>query len=253
MSILGKVFARKGKKKEYEIDYDRLPVHIAVIPDGNGRWANKKSLPRSLGHREGSNVLKKVVIFCDKIGIKYLTVYAFSTENWKRPKSEVDALMSLLLEFLKNAERELDGSNVRIRVIGDVNMLPQDMQREIARVVKLTAGNTGVNLNIALNYGGRHEIIAAIKKISSDVKNGIITVDDIDEKMISSKLYTLEIPDPDLLIRTSGEKRSSNFLLWQLAYTEFWYTDVLWPDFRERHLLEAIHDFQNRSRRFGGI
>ncbi|MCX7843543.1 MAG: isoprenyl transferase [Clostridia bacterium] len=240
------------KKNQVDIDKNNLPRHIAIIMDGNGRWAKKRGLPRNAGHREGSNALKNIVVFSDKIGIKYLTVYAFSTENWKRPKSEVDALMGLLLEYLKNAERELHGKNIRIRVIGDVNGLPEDIKKEIARVDKLTAKNTGLSLNIALNYGSRNEIVNAVKSLCVDVKNGRLSVKDIDEDSIAGRLYTFDMPDPDLIIRTSGEKRISNFLLWQSAYTEFWFTDVLWPDFKDNHLIEAIKEYQSRHRRFGG-
>jgi len=247
--ILKKLF----KIKKLELDKNKLPIHIAIIPDGNGRWAKKRGMPRSAGHREGAKTLKKIVKFCAQLGIKYMTIYVFSTENWKRPKSEVDDLMSLLLEFLKNAEAELEGSNVRIKVIGRIEDLSEELQREISRVEKHTDGNTGLCLNIALNYGGRDEIVSAVKKIAREVAEGRLKPGDINENTISDMLYTSKIPDPDLLIRTSGEKRSSNFLLWQLAYTEFWYTNVLWPDFSEENMVEAICDFQNRNRRFGGI
>lgn len=243
----------KNKEKKVVIDDSKLPLHVAIIMDGNGRWAKKRGLSRSIGHREGSNTLKRIVNYCDKIGIKYLTVYAFSTENWKRPKSEVDALMSLLLYYLRNAERELGGKSIRIRVIGDVKGLPEEIQTEIERVTKLTKDNTGLNLNIALNYGGRNEILLAMRSIAKDVEKGVIRPEDIDEDMISGKLFTSGMPDPDLVIRTSGEKRISNFLLWQSAYSEFWYTDVLWPDFKEEHMLEAISEYQNRNRRYGGV
>ena len=246
-------FKRKSKKEAKEIDYTRLPAHIAIIMDGNGRWAKKRGLTRSFGHKEGSNNLKKIAGFCDDIGIKYLTVYAFSTENWKRPKNEVETLMSLLLEYLKNAERELGGRSMQIRVIGDKKGLPEDIQKEIIRVEKSTQMNTGLKFNIALNYGSRDEILFAIKEIVKEVRQGKMIEDKIDMQTVTDHLYTVGIPDPDLLIRTSGEKRISNFLLWQSAYTEFWYTDVLWPDFKENHILEAIEVYQNRNRRFGGI
>ncbi|MCX7711841.1 MAG: isoprenyl transferase [Clostridia bacterium] len=249
MSFLNQLF----KKEKLNIDLGQLPNHVAIIMDGNGRWAKKRGLPRNVGHREGSNALRKIVEASSKLGIKHLTVYAFSTENWKRPKNEVDALMSLLLEYLKNAERELSGKNVRIRVIGNIKGLPEDIQKEVARVEKLTAVNSGLSLNMALNYGSRDEILQAIKGIAKEVENKTLCVENIDENTVARKLYTSEIPDPDLLIRTSGEKRISNFLLWQLAYTEFYYTDVLWPDFREKHLIEAVREYQSRHRRFGGI
>lgn len=241
------------RKRNQNLDKTRLPVHIAIIPDGNGRWAKKRGLPRNVGHRAGSSTLKEVVKKCAELGIKYLTVYTFSTENWKRPKSEVDSLMELLLEYLKNAERELSGTNVRIRVIGDIKAFNKKLQEAIPEVEKLTAANTGLQLILALNYGGRDEIMHTIRKISKDVMQGKIKIDDINDTMVSSSLYTSGIPDPDLIIRTSGEKRSSNFLLWQSAYSEFYFPDVLWPDFKEKHLMNALYDYQNRNRRFGGI
>ena len=254
MAFFSKLFKKKDKeKKSFDIDYNNLPIHIAIIMDGNGRWAQKRRLPRTAGHREGSNNLDKIAQFCGEIGIKYLTVYAFSTENWKRPKAEVDALMDLLLEYLKNAESHIGGRSVRIRVIGDTSALSKEIQEQIIRVTKLTENNTGITVNIAINYGGKHEIVHAVKEIAKDVAEGKIKYDSIDESMIANRLYTKDIPDPDLLIRPGGEKRISNFLIWQCAYTEFWYTDVLWPDFKKEHLLEAIKEYQLRNRRFGGI
>lgn len=237
----------------FEIDYNNLPVHIAIIMDGNGRWAKKRKLPRSVGHREGSNNLDKIAHFCGEIGIKYLTVYAFSTENWKRPKSEVNTLMELLLDYLKNAEKHIDGRSVRIRTIGDTSILSKEIQEQIVRVTKLTENNSGLTLSIAINYGGKDEIIHAVKELAKEVAEGKIKYDIIDEAMITKRLYTKDIPDPDLLIRPGGEKRVSNFLIWQSAYTEFWYTDVLWPDFRKEHIIEAIKEYQLRNRRFGGV
>lgn len=250
MTFLSNIFK---KKSSVIIDTKTLPVHIAIIPDGNGRWAKKRGLPRNAGHREGSSTLKRIVKYCAKLGIKYITVYTFSTENWKRPKSEVDALMSLLKEFLMNAENELAGSNIRIKVIGDVSALSEELRREIPRVEKMTGKNTGLILNIALNYGGRDEIVSAVKQIAKEITEGRLNVSDIDGALISDRLYTCRTPDPDLIIRTSGEKRSSNFLLWQSAYSEYWYTDVLWPDFSQEDMKMAISDFQRRKRRFGGI
>lgn len=247
------LFGRKSRRKDAEIDKNRLPVHIAIIPDGNGRWASRRGMPRSAGHREGANNLKTIVKYCNNLGIRYITFYAFSTENWSRPKEEVDSLMSLLLEFLKNADRELEGSNIRIKVIGDTRKLSKELQEEIKRVVKSTEKNSGLNLVFALNYGGRDEIVNAARKIAQDVKTGKLKPESIDQEIFSSRLYTSEMPEPELLIRTSGEKRSSNFLLWQTAYTEFWFTDKLWPDFTEKDMEEAIIDFQKRHRRFGGI
>lgn len=236
-----------------KIDKERLPVHIAIFMDGNGRWATKRGLPRSAGHREGSETLRKIVKCCGEIGIKYLTVYAFSTENWNRPKDEVDALMDLLLEYLKNAEKEIGGKNVRISVIGSKDRLSDEIISEIDRVAKNTAGNNGLNFIIALNYGGRSEIVDAVKSIAREVAERRLAIDDINEQIVSDHLYTSDIPDPDLVIRPSGEQRISNFLLWQSSYAEFWYSDILWPDFREHHLLKAIADYQGRNRRFGGV
>ena len=254
MSFLSKLFKKHDTVNEdFEIDYNNLPVHIAIIMDGNGRWAKKRRLPRSLGHREGSNNLDKIAHFCGEIGIKYLTVYAFSTENWKRPKSEVNTLMDLLLDYLKNAESHIAGRSVRIRTIGDSSVLSKDIQEQIVRVTKLTENNSGLTLNIAINYGGRDEIVHAVKELAKEVAEGKIESENIDETMIKDRLYTKDLPDPDLLIRPGGEKRISNFLIWQSAYTEFWYTEVLWPDFKKDHIIEAIKEYQLRNRRFGGV
>jgi undecaprenyl diphosphate synthase len=221
--------------------------------DGNGRWAARRGLPRNVGHREGANTLKRMVRECNDLGIKYLTAYAFSTENWNRPREEVDALMQLLLEFLQNAEKELAGTNIRIKVIGDTDRLSEKIRNEIDRVVANTSENTGLNLVVALNYGSRCEIAAAAARIARDAKEGRIDPGDVDEKLFADYLYTSGIPDPDLVIRPSGEYRLSNFLLWQSSYSEFWYSDVLWPDFNKEHLYQALRDYQNRNRRFGGI
>lgn len=237
--------------KKIEIDKDNIPAHIAIIMDGNGRWAKKRGLSRSIGHREGSRTLKRIVEACYQLGVRYLTVYAFSTENWSRPKEEVDELMKLLLEYLRNAERELKGKNVRIRVIGEKRRLPQEIIQEIDRVENNTKNIKGLDFIIALNYGGRQEIIEAVSRLVEDFKEGSIS--EINEDIIAQRLYTNGIPDPDLLIRTSGEIRISNFLIWQLSYSELYFCDVLWPDFSEKHLKEAILSYQNRQRRFGGI
>lgn len=238
---------------ERKINKDKLPKHIAIIPDGNGRWASSKGIPRNAGHREGSNTIKEIVEYCAEIGIEYLTIYAFSTENWNRPRSEVDYLMSLIQEFLHDAEQNLSGKNVQIRIIGNIIGLSKDLQEEIPKIVEMTGHNTGLILNIALNYGGRDEIVRAIKKIGQELLTNNITINNINEELINNNLDAPETPDPDLLIRTGGEYRLSNFLLWQCAYTEFWVTDVYWPDFTENHLIQAIYDFQNRNRRFGGL
>lgn len=230
-----------------------LPVHIAIIMDGNGRWAQKRRMPRNAGHREGANTLKRIVKDCNDMGIKYLTVYAFSTENWNRPKKEVDALMSLLLEFLRNADNELSGENIRIKVIGEPQGLTAEIRQEIKRVTEKTVKNSGLTLVIALNYGSRNEIVSAAARIAREVKRGRLKPEEINENLFSNYLYTAGIPDPDLVIRPSGEYRLSNFLLWQSSYSEFWYSDILWPDFTRADLLEALENYQQRNRRFGGL
>ena len=243
---------RKNKIKK-EIDYNNLPTHIGIIMDGNGRWAKKRGLPRSAGHSAGADALKKIVTECNNMGIKYITVYAFSTENWKRPKEEVDYLMNLLLSYLRDAEKTLAGENVVIRAIGSRKELSEEIQEQIVKTEEFTKNNTGIIMNIAVNYGSREEITTAVKKIAQKAVEGGIKSDDITSEMISDNLYTKNQPDPDLIIRTSGEERISNFLLWQLAYSELWFTNKLWPDFNKSDLLEAIYDFQNRGRRFGGV
>jgi undecaprenyl diphosphate synthase len=242
-----------GNKAVLGLKNLEIPAHIAIIPDGNGRWAQKRGLPRSAGHKAGSENLKNIVKFCNKIGVKYLTAYVFSTENWSRPQSEVDTLMNMLFEYLQNAEKELEGTGIRIKVIGKPDGLPEKLRDEIPRVEKLTAENTGLTLIFALNYGSRDEIVRAVRGIVRSVLDGETDEKDIDENTLSRHLYTHGIPDPDIVIRTSGEMRSSNFLLWQSAYSEYWFCKVLWPDFRERHLMDAIYDFNNRSRRYGGV
>jgi len=246
-------FSGRSKQKKPALNEKEIPVHIAIFMDGNGRWASKRGLPRSAGHREGANTLKRIVRICNDIGIKYMTVYAFSTENWSRPKEEVDSLMSLLVEFLKNADNELSGQNIRIRIIGESERLTAEIRNEIARVTEKTKGNTGLTLIIALNYGGRTEIVNAAVRLSKDVKKGLVKPEEVDETLFSNYLYTAGIPDPDLVIRPSGEYRISNFLLWQSSYSEFWYSNILWPDFSRKDLITAIEDFQKRNRRFGGL
>jgi len=241
------------KKKKAEIDMERLPTHIGVIMDGNGRWAKKRGLPRSAGHQAGADTLKKIVTECNKMGIKYITVYAFSTENWKRPKEEVDFLMNLLMSYLLDAERTLAGENVRIRAIGSRAELTEEMQKQIIKTEEFTSKNTGIVMNIALNYGSREELITATKKISEKVKNGEISVDEITADMISEELYTGGQPDPDLIIRTSNEQRLSNFMMWQSSYSELYFTKTLWPDFNLECLYDAILAYQNRDRRYGGV
>ncbi|HZW84056.1 MAG TPA: isoprenyl transferase [Candidatus Deferrimicrobium sp.] len=251
-------FIKTKPKSEYSEDellksLHKLPKHVAIIMDGNGRWARKRGLPRSLGHRAGVEMLRTAVKTCSSIGIKVLTVYAFSTENWKRPREEVEILMNLLIEYLQQETNELHGNNVQIRAIGCIEDLPKAAQRELDRAGKLTANNSGLILNLALNYGGRVEILEATRKIATLVKENKITIQGIDEELFSNSLYTSGLPDPDLLIRTSGEMRLSNFLLWQLAYTELYVTDIFWPDFNKQQLLEALLVYQQRDRRYGGL
>ncbi len=235
------------------IDRTRLPGHIAIIMDGNGRWATKRGLPRAMGHRAGVESLREIVNICSSMGIGYLTVYAFSTENWKRPKEEVNILMDLLVEYLNKEIAELHSKNVRVKAIGRILELPAKAVQALAQADELTRNNNGLTLNLALNYGGRTEITEAVIKIVELALNGNINVSQVNEELIARYLYTGDMPDPDLLIRPSGEQRISNFLLWQGAYAEFWYSPELWPDFRNVHLLEAVLDYQNRQRRFGGL
>ena len=242
-----------SKKQKSEIDFSCLPAHIGVIMDGNGRWAKKRHLPRSAGHSMGAETLKKIVTECNNMGIKYITVYAFSTENWKRPKEEVDYLMNLLLDYLRDAENSLAGENVVIRAIGSRAELSEEIQKQIIKTENFTKNNTGIVMNIALNYGAREEIVNAVKEIAKDVKSGVLDGAAISADDISSRLYTGGQPDPDLIIRTSGEERLSNFMLWQAAYSEFWFTKKLWPDFKKSDLYQAIADYQKRGRRFGGV
>ncbi len=228
------------------------PEHIAIIMDGNRRWARKQNLAVKEGHKRGAETLEKIAKYCNKIGVKYLTVYAFSTENWKRSKEEVGALMLLLKNYLNDFSKRADTENIKIKVLGDISPLDKGLQKSIEKAVERTKGNTGLTLNIAFNYGGRDEITRAVKAIATKVKDNEINIDDIDEQLISDNLYTKNQPDPDLLIRTSGEIRTSNFLPWQLAYTEFCFVEKYWPDFEEGDLLETIHIYQKRNRKFGG-
>lgn len=248
------IFKKKIKSNtSIEIDYNNIPKHIAIIMDGNGRWAKKKNLPRTFGHKAGVETIRKIIKECNRLGIKYLTLYAFSTENWKRPKDEVNALMTLLVEYLKKEFDELNNNDVVINYIGDISKLPKSCQEELIKAKKNTINNKGVMMNLALNYGGRAEIINALNSLISDIKDKNSKNITISEKDFEKYLYTAGIPDPDIIIRPSGEQRLSNFLLWQCAYSEFWYSDILWPDFSEGDLHKAIYDYQNRDRRFGGI
>ena len=230
-----------------------LPEHIGIIMDGNGRWAQKRGLPRSAGHKQGARTFREIVRYCRTIGIRYLTVYAFSTENWKRPQSEINAIMNLLRDYLDELERHSDEEQGVLRFIGDMAPLAEDLRQRIADVQERTAGREGITVNIALNYGGRHEIVHAVQQAVSLARQGTLTPEAVDEALVDSLMYTAGQPPVDLIIRPSGEQRISNFLLWQGAYAEFVFMDVLWPDFTPGDLDRAIAEFQRRSRRFGGI
>ncbi len=245
-----------GEDKKYQqelIQSGTIPAHIAVIMDGNGRWAKKRSLPRIAGHNEGVESVRDTVEACGQLGVKYLTLYAFSTENWKRPKDEVSLLMRLLMRALRDETDKLYQNNVKVNTIGDIGSLPQEVQDELFDAIKKTKQNTGLNLYLALSYSGRWDITRAVKKIASDIKQDKLNTEDIDDKTITNYLSTSNVPDPDLLIRTSGEFRISNFLLWQLAYSEIFISECCWPDFRRSELYKAIADFQQRERRFGMV
>ena len=228
-----------------------LPKHIAIIMDGNGRWAKLKNLPRAAGHKEGINSVREIVRVCGEIGVSHLTLYTFSSENWSRPKTEVSAIMKLLLSTIKKEISNLDANNVKLSTIGNLRELPRETQKNILDGVEKTKSNTGLNLILALSYGSRQELIRAIKRTFIRVKESSLEIDNIDETLLSSELYTADIPDPDLIIRTGGEYRLSNFLLWQSAYSELLISETFWPDFRESDLLNSITDYQNRQRRFG--
>lgn len=242
----------KAQRLLHEIDPNNLPKHVGIIMDGNGRWAKKRGLPRSAGHRAGAQNLKTITEFAGEMGIPYITAYAFSTENWKRPKEEVDALMQLLLDYLRD-KNQLAGKNVTIRVIGDRSALSDEINHEIDVVEDYTRDRDGMVLYLAINYGGRQELVRAVQNLCSDVQSGIFTPDEITEGMISERVYTKEVPEADLIIRPSGELRLSNFLLWQSAYSEFWFSDINWPDFTTADFARAILDYQNRNRRFGAV
>ena len=235
----------------FDIDIKRLPKHIAIIMDGNGRWAKLRNQPRVFGHREGAKSVRKVVEAATRLGINNLTLYAFSTENWNRPKHEIKTLMKLLVSALKRELGLMKKNNIRLNAIGHTDMMPENVQHELQEVLDETKTNTGLVLTLALSYGARQEIQRAIQEISHKVKNNIISVENVDENIINKHLYTQNLPDVDLLIRTSGEVRISNFLLWQIAYAELYFTEELWPDFDETSLLNAITDYQLRERRFG--
>ncbi len=256
-SFLRKIFKKPEIQREEitleQLKQQPLPRHVAIIMDGNGRWARARALPRAAGHRAGMETLKTIVDTSIEIGIEYLSVYAFSTENWRRPREEVDALMGLLVEYVEKELNMLNNNGVRVRAIGKIEQLPVTPRLQIMKAAERTSQNSRLNLQIALNYGGRLEIVDAIHQIVKDIKNSTIADNEIDEALVSSYLYTKGIPDPDLMIRPSGEMRVSNFLLWQLAYTEFWVTNTLWPDFQARDYISAIYDYQQRERRYGGL
>lgn len=230
-----------------------VPRHVAIILDGNGRWAKKRMLPRNAGHAAGSKNVEKICEAAWNMGIEYVTMYAFSTENWSRPQDEVDALMKLLHSYLKDCIRTSKKNNMQVRVIGDITRLAPDLQEKIRELETVSAQNTGLHFQVALNYGSRDEIVRAVRHMAQDVKDGRLSPDAVDEQMVGSYLDTEGIPDPDLMIRTSGEQRLSNYLLWQLAYAEFYFTDVLWPDFDRKELQRAVEFYQSRDRRYGGV
>jgi len=239
--------------REKIVEQGNLPAHIAIIMDGNGRWAKANNLPRVAGHVEGINSVREIVQVCGEIGVSYLTLYTFSNENWKRPQKEVSAIMKLLLSTIKKEVGNLNKNNVRLSTIGNINDLPDNSRQGILEGIEVTKNNTGLNLILALNYSSRQELLMAVQRIADKILSGEMNSNQISEAIFSRELYTVDIPDPDLLIRTGGESRISNFLLWQLAYTEFFLTDIHWPDFREEDLLNSIVDYQGRQRRFGQI
>jgi undecaprenyl diphosphate synthase len=236
-----------------QLQADNIPNHVAVIMDGNGRWAQKRGLPRVAGHHSGMKNVKKITMAANEIGVQVLTLYAFSTENWKRPKEEVEYLMKLPMEFFPKEIEELKANNVQIRMTGWQEGLPDYTLKAVQDAIEQTKNNTGLILNFALNYGSRKEMLSGVKQLINDVKQGKLDADQLDEAMFSNYLLTAPLPDPDLLIRTSGELRISNFMLWQLAYSELWFTELSWPEFSEKHFYEAIQEYQRRARRYGGL
>lgn len=236
-----------------EIDMQRLPKHIAIIMDGNGRWARRRGLNRKAGHGAGAETLREIADFCSDIGIQVLTAYAFSTENWKRPREEVEALMGLLYDYLCDADKKLAGRNNVVRIIGNREPLRKEIQEKMAQVEEMTKNNNGMVLNLAVNYGGREEIVRAAQQIAYRIERGEMLPEQVSEEALSKGMYTAELPDPDIILRPSGELRLSNFLLWQAAYSEFWFSDLCWPDFTPKHMKMVIRDYQKRDRRFGGV
>ena len=234
-----------------KIDFNNLPKHVAIIMDGNRRWAKQKGLDPKLGHREGAKALENIALYANEIGLKYLTVYAFSTENWKRAEDEVGTLMILLQNYLERFSKKADAYNIKINILGDIEVLNDGLKKQIKEAIEKTKNNTGLVLNVAFNYGGRAEIIKATKEIVKRVQNGELNLEDINDAEFEKGLYTAGQPDPDLLIRTSGELRTSNYLPWQIVYSEFYFTDKFWPEFDNEELLKSIYEFQKRNRRFG--
>lgn len=250
------IFKGKKEKKNVsaeQLDMNNIPNHIAIIMDGNGRWAKERNLPRTMGHKAGVETVRIILKEAARLGVKNLTLYTFSTENWGRPKDEVGTLMKLISTYLNSELKEINESDVRLNILGDMSRLPKECREALNDAIELTKNNKRINLNLALNYGGRDEIVRATKLIARDIKNNKIKEEDINESTIEKYLYTNGIPDPDLIIRPSGEQRLSNFLLWQCAYSEFWYSNINWPDFKEEDLRKAIADYQNRDRRFGKV
>ncbi|WP_141500747.1 isoprenyl transferase [Paenibacillus luteus] len=254
--MIERLWAKLGKSSLQPTDsvaLDNVPEHVAIIMDGNGRWAKDRGLPRMAGHHSGMKAVKRITMAADRLGVKYLTLYAFSTENWKRPKAEVDFLMKLPQQFLEIELEELIANNVQVRMMGHKEDLPSFTLSAVEEAIVKTANNTGLVLNFALNYGSRKEMLEAVKNIAAEVQQGHLAIDDIDDQVMADRLLTHGLPDPDLLIRTSGELRLSNFMMWQLAYSELWFTDVYWPEFTEAHFHEAILEYQRRARRYGGL
>ncbi|NBD22434.1 isoprenyl transferase [Paenibacillus glycinis] len=247
------LFGKAPAKPLLSLEPDNIPQHIAIIMDGNGRWAKSRGLPRMAGHHSGMKAVKRITMAADRLGVKYLTLYAFSTENWKRPKAEVEFLMKLPQEFLTMEIKDLMEKNVQIRMMGHKEELPSHTLKAVEDAVVQTSGNTGLVLTFALNYGSRKEMIEAVRSIGRDVKEGKLIPEDIEVSHMESHLLSAGVPDPDLLIRTSGELRLSNFMLWQLAYSEMWFTDVYWPEFTDEHFYEAVREYQRRARRYGGL
>jgi len=244
--------AQAERAQQEGLDPQRMPAHIAIIMDGNGRWAKERGLPRVAGHRAGAESVRDVIEACASLGVGYLTLYTFSAENWRRSQREVAALMALIEENLRREIQELHQKGVRVRAIGRLGQLPASLQEELSRCVALTRENRRLNLNLAINYGGRAELVDAAVRVAEQVSQGELSAEEVDEDTYAQFLYTAGMPDPDLLIRTAGEMRVSNYLLWQIAYAEIWVTPVLWPEFRRQHLVEAIRDYQQRTRKFGG-